>query len=136
MREQLRHVMQQSEASNSPSRWKASMVNIASNQGLAAEPGFPSYSASSHAIVGMTKTSAMDYIRHGIRVNCICPGPTDTPELRDSGSMEDYLRNVPQQRVNTAEEVAAAVIFLLSPAASGIVGVALQVDSGWSLCHY
>jgi len=114
---------------------KSSIVNVSSNHGLGAESGFSSYAAASHGILGMTRSTAMDYIHSGIRINCVHPGPTDTPGLDASGSKEKYIENVPLKRVNTPDEVAAAIVFLLSPGASGINGVALPVDSGWSLCH-
>jgi len=120
MRAELRQIVKQADLTERQLQWKASIVNVSSSQGLAAEPGFPSFAASSHAIVGMTRTSAADYIKHGIRINCVNPGPTDTPELEASGSKEKYLENLPLQREGVPEEVAAAVVFLLSPEASAI----------------
>lgn len=115
---------------------RGSIVNVAATQGIATQPELPSYAAANYGIVGMTRTTAMDYISSGIRINCVCPGPTETTGLVKSGSRDVYERTVPLRRVNKPDEVASAVLFLLSDLASAVNGVALPVDSGWSLCHY
>lgn len=136
MRAQIRQLLTQPAHPYGPTTGRGSIVNLAASQGLATAPSFPSYSAANYGIVGMTKANAMDYIASGIRFNCVCAGPTDTPGLAASGAREEYARTVPCQRVNRPDEVAAAVVFLLGDGAPGINGVSLPVDGGWSLCHY
>ena len=136
MRAEIRQIMKQGKDPKVTEAERASIVNVSSNQGLASEAGFGGYAAASHGIDGMSRSTAMDYLSHDIRINCVNPGPTDTPGLDASCSKQDHTRNVPRQRVNSAREVAAAIIFLLSHEASGIIGVSLPVDGGWSLCHY
>ncbi|KEF59600.1 uncharacterized protein A1O9_04446 [Exophiala aquamarina CBS 119918] len=112
-----------------------SIVNITAAQGLASDGGFPSYCAAAHGIVGMSRATAMDYLKKGIRINCVCPGPTENPGTYDraeSGS----LPQAPIGRYIAAEEVAHAVVFLLGEGASGITGIELPVDGGWSLYHH
>lgn len=113
-----------------------SIVNLSSTAGLragVAEPTGP-YSASKAGVISLTKQMAVEWARHGIRVNAICPGLTDTPMLRlldDPVAGQAYLdASVPLRRVGSPDEVAAAVIFLASEEASYISGVAVPVDGG------
>ena len=83
----------------------------------------------------MTRQLALDYAGHGIRVNCVCPGPTLTPRLRrymerGTTAASDLIANVPLGRFTAPEEIAAAVLFLASDEASYITGAALVVDGG------
>ncbi len=111
------------------------IVNTASIASLVAAPGMAAYVASKHGVAGLTKAAALDLIRHGIRVNAICPGFVDTPML--AGAIEDPAARkqiesaVPIQRIATAAEVAAAALFLASPEASYLVGTLLSVDGGF-----
>jgi NAD(P)-dependent dehydrogenase (short-subunit alcohol dehydrogenase family) len=115
-----------------------SVVNNASSLGLIGFPKVPAYSASKGAIISLTRQLAVDYAKHNIRVNCICPGPTLTPRLKrdmDSGALapevvERMIRDVLVGRLARPEEVAAAVLFLASEEASFITGTALAVDGG------
>ena len=93
---------------------------------------FP-YASSKFAVTGMTKAAACDYLRDGIRVNCICPGPTDTPMIRGGRSPEelkDFVESLPIGRLATTEEIAQSVVFLASDESKFITGIALFVDGG------
>jgi len=114
---------------------KGSIVNTSSAAGLVGAPSNPAYPASKHGVVGITKSTALEYARKGIRVNCVCPGPTRTgmnealvatsPEI-----VRAMDQKVPMGRIGEPEEVAAAAIFLCSDEASYITGHALPVDGG------
>lgn len=93
---------------------------------------FP-YATSKFAVTGMMKAASCDYLKNNIRVNCICPGPTDTPMIRGGRSPEEleaFLQTLPIGRLGTAEEIAQAVVFLASDESKFITGVALFVDGG------
>jgi NAD(P)-dependent dehydrogenase (short-subunit alcohol dehydrogenase family) len=114
------------------------IVNNASVGALTGNPGIGSYIASKHGVVGLTRTAAVEYIRHGIRVNAVNPGLIDTQIARDvvSGDQQAYAeiaKNVPIGRAGRPEEVASAVLWLCSPAASYVVGHALTVDGGMTV---
>lgn len=111
------------------------IVNTSSGAGVVAAPGNPAYTAAKHGVLGLVKLAAAEYASDGIRVNAILPGPTDTPMLRAAmdanPGMEQFLTKIlPQHRLGTAEEVAAAAVWLCSPAASYVSGVSLLVDGG------
>lgn len=111
-----------------------SIVNTASVAGLVGSPMLPAYTASKHAVVGMTRATARSYGRRGIRVNCVCPGPVETPlagPLFDTGGMRELmLARQSLGKFGTSEEVAALVLWLLSPAASLVTGTPMRVDAG------
>jgi NAD(P)-dependent dehydrogenase (short-subunit alcohol dehydrogenase family) len=109
------------------------IVNCSSLGGLVGLPGRAAYHASKHGVVGLTKSAALDVAAEGIRVNAICPGCIDTPmgDAIDPTAMKEFLKQQPIGRMGKPEEVAAAVLWLCSPAASLIVGVALPVDGGF-----
>jgi len=114
------------------------IVNTASIAGLRGTPSLVAYTASKHAVVGMTRTAAMEFARYGVRVNAICPGPIETPmtaELHgrfDADDAEAVRRKmtatIPLRRYGMPEEVAALVVFLLSAEASYINGGLYPVD--------
>jgi len=114
------------------------IVNIASGWGLAAGPRAAVYCASKAAVVLLTKAMALDHGAQNIRVNCICPGDTDTPmlrqEARETGVSEaDFLADAarrPLGRIGRPEEIADAAVFLASDSAQFITGTALVVDGG------
>jgi NAD(P)-dependent dehydrogenase (short-subunit alcohol dehydrogenase family) len=114
------------------------IVNSASGWGLVGGPRAAAYCASKGAVVLLTKAMAIDHGSQNIRVNCICPGDTDTPMLREEAqqlgqSEESFFqqaRERPLRRVGTPEEIAEAVLFLASDASSYVTGTALVVDGG------
>lgn len=100
-------------------------------------PGNSIYSASKSALVGMSRNMAVDLAPKKIRVNCVLPGTTDTPLIRTSNVTEDELqenaKKFPLKRFGAPEEMAYAIIFLLSDASSFVTGTELVVDGGYSL---
>jgi NAD(P)-dependent dehydrogenase (short-subunit alcohol dehydrogenase family) len=114
---------------------KGAIVNTSSAAGLIAAPSNPAYPASKHGVVGLTKSTAIEFARKGIRVNCVCPGPTRTG-MHDSlvavapQMVEMMNQKVPMGRMAEPEEVAAAAIWLCSDEASYVTGHALPVDGG------
>ncbi len=115
------------------SRGSGAIVNCSSLGGLVGLPGRAAYHASKHGVIGLTKSAALDYAAKGIRVNAVCPGCIDTPmgDAIDPAAMKEFLRDQPIGRMGRAEEVAAAVLWLCSPGASFVLGVALPVDGGF-----
>ena len=115
------------------SRGSGAIVNCSSLGGLVGLPGRAAYHASKHGVIGLTKSAALDYAAKGIRVNAVCPGCIDTPmgDAIDPAAMKEFLRDQPIGRLGRAEEVAAAVLWLCSPGASFVLGVALPVDGGF-----
>ena len=87
-------------------------------------------------MIGLTKSAALDYAPHGIRVNAVCPGVIDTPMAADlihnqPEAMKEFMRDQPIGRPGRADEIAAATLWLCSPGASFVLGVALPVDGGY-----
>ncbi len=115
-----------------------SIVNIGSGWSLKGGPRAASYCAAKGGAVNLTRAMAIDYGKNNIRVNCVCPGDVDTPMLssecaqlgEDAQAFMREAANRPLGRVGTADDVANAVLFLVSPMASWITGVALVVDGG------
>ena len=113
-----------------------SIVNIASTNAYKPQYGQPAYTASKHAVLGLTRSAAMDYARHDIRINCICPGAIDTPMLRNA--MERRNRDADDtakrlslfRRFGEPTEIADAALWLCSDASSFTTGHALAVDGG------
>jgi NAD(P)-dependent dehydrogenase (short-subunit alcohol dehydrogenase family) len=115
------------------------IVTVGSGWGLVAGPRAVAYAATKAAVVNLTRAVAIDHGPDGIRVNCVCPGDTDTPmlrrELRELGiepeaGLAESAASRPLQRLVTPDEIAAAIAFLASEAASGITGTTLVVDGG------
>jgi NAD(P)-dependent dehydrogenase (short-subunit alcohol dehydrogenase family) len=115
------------------------IVNVASMNGLVAEANVAPYSAAKAGLVNLTRAAAMELAPRGIRVNCVCPGMTDTSMFRSAtlavssdpeGDLRQRLRRIPAGRLVEPAEVAAAIAFLASSDASGITGASLAVDNG------
>ncbi|TXS95781.1 glucose 1-dehydrogenase [Parahaliea maris] len=113
------------------------IVNMASAAGLVGVMNKPAYTASKHAVLGLTKASALQYAARGVRINAVCPGAVDTPMLADNlppGVDKTLIgANHPINRLATPEEVAEAILWLCSDAASYVVGHALTVDGGLTI---
>lgn len=111
------------------------IVNISSTAGLRGSPNAIAYSSTKWALRGMTKAAAIDLAPRGIRVNSIHPGPIETEMIRvwTNETRAKRLGTIPMGRVGTAEEVARAVLFLLSEESAYITGAELSVDGGVSL---
>lgn len=113
-----------------------SLVNIASTNSFRPQRNQPAYTASKHAVLGLTRSAALDYAGQGIRINAICPGAIDTPMLRSAmerrgGTPDDVARRLsPLGRLGEPPEIAAAAMWLCSDASSFTTGHALAVDGG------
>jgi NAD(P)-dependent dehydrogenase (short-subunit alcohol dehydrogenase family) len=110
------------------------IVNISSGAGLIAVPGLGPYCATKHAVLGLTKTAAVENARTGVRVNAICPGSVDTPMLRASleklpGMEKMILASQPGGRFGRPEEIAEAAVWLCSDRASFVSGESMLVDA-------
>jgi len=111
------------------------IVNTSSGAGLRGFALLPAYVATKHAVLGLTKAAALAYVKEGVRVNAVCPGSTRTPLLEGfmggDPAMEAAMANsAPIGRLARPEEIAEAMVWLLSDAASFMVGHALAVDGG------
>ena len=119
------------------SQGSGAIVNTASAWGLVGAQGASAYIASKHGVVGLTKTAALEYAQQGIRVNCVCPGyirtPMVTSVLQQAGAQfeEQMVAREPIGRLGTPEEVAEAVVWLCSEAASFVTGHTMTVDGGY-----
>jgi 3-oxoacyl-[acyl-carrier protein] reductase len=114
------------------------IVNIASTESIVATAGLSAYAASKAGVTGLTRALAVELGRHGITVNCICPGPIDTamtaaipPEAKDTYAR----RRVPLRRYGLPEEVAHMTLNLCLPSASFVNGATIPVDGGMSIRH-
>lgn len=108
------------------------IVNTSSIFGLNGYPGWSLYTATKHAVTGMTKAAALDYARLGIRVNAVGPGPVETPLLAKGtgGDPHSYAAFVPMGRIGQPEDIADPVVWLLSDEARYVTGHTLPVDGG------
>ena len=121
---------------------EGSIVNIASVEGIEGFEGGSSYNASKGGVILLTRNMAMDYARKGIRVNCVCPGFIETPlaaevlGMEEMASIRDRIREAHQLgRFGQPEEVANAILFLISDEASFVTGHAMVVDGGYTTGH-
>lgn len=111
------------------------IVNVSSASGLVGFPMHAAYAASKHGVVGLTRTAALEYARHGLRINAICPGFVDTPMValmtgRDPEVERALGNRMPIGRLGTVEEVAAAIAWMASDDAAFMIGHALAYDGG------
>lgn len=111
-----------------------SIVNTASIMGHVSTEKQSSYDASKHAVVGLTKSLALEYAQDHIRVNAVCPGHVDTPliDFLDEEAKQELIETYPMRRLGKTEEIAKAVVFLASDDASFITGSSLIVDGGYT----
>jgi NAD(P)-dependent dehydrogenase (short-subunit alcohol dehydrogenase family) len=117
-------------------RGHGAIVNTSSIAGLIGASAFSAYVASKHAVLGLTKSAAIEYAKAGIRVNAICPGVIETPMLTRLADGRDELvaglvALKPMGRLGTADEIAEAAVWLLSDRSSFVTGHALAVDGGY-----
>lgn len=128
----------QSELRQMVAQGAGAIVNAASVVGLMGYPDLAAYNAAKHGVIGLTRTAAVEYARHGIRVNAVCPGWTETPMVMEGGgspaSDPDVYAAIaglaPMKRLGIPSEIASAVAWLCSDAASFVTGHPLVVDGG------
>jgi NAD(P)-dependent dehydrogenase (short-subunit alcohol dehydrogenase family) len=117
---------------------KGAIVNMSSILGKVGFATAPAYVAAKHGLIGLTQTAALEYATQNIRVNAVCPGFIYTPLLEKAGmqigsEMHTIISNLhPMKRMGTSDEIAGAVIWLCSDAASFVTGHALMVDGGYT----
>jgi 2-hydroxycyclohexanecarboxyl-CoA dehydrogenase len=119
-------------------RGRGTIVSIASDAGRVGSSGEAVYSATKGGVIAFTKTLARELARHQINVNCVCPGPTDTPLFAEVSAGNPRLgealrRAIPWGRLGEPEDIAAAVAFLVSPDAGYITGQTLSVSGGLTM---
>ena len=113
------------------------IVNCSSLGGLVGQAGRAAYHATKFGVIGLTKSVAMEYAPLGIRINAVCPGVVETTMFaalmeKTPDAMKEVMRDQPIGRLGRPEEIAAAVLWLCSSAASFVVGAALEVDGGFT----
>jgi NAD(P)-dependent dehydrogenase (short-subunit alcohol dehydrogenase family) len=128
----MKHELAQMRAQGS-----GAIVNCSSLGGLVGLPGRAAYHASKHGVLGLTSSAALEYAPRGIRINAVCPGTIATPmvtDMIDKGELDtdEAIANQPINRLGQPEEIAAAVLWLCSPGAGFVIGVALPVDGGYT----
>jgi NAD(P)-dependent dehydrogenase (short-subunit alcohol dehydrogenase family) len=115
------------------------IVNLGSISSFVGQALTPAYTTSKHAIVGLTKSIALDYAADGIRCNCVCPGITDTPMLREhlnahpdpEAALANRLHRVPLGIALTPHDIAKTILYLSCDDSSGITGTTLVIDAGY-----
>ncbi|SHG00067.1 hypothetical protein SAMN04487965_3117 [Microbulbifer donghaiensis] len=121
-------------------RGGGAVLNVSSMAGIGGAPKISSYAAAKHAVIGLTKSAAMESAKYGVRINAICPFFTLTPMVTDietpGVSQQDFQASLasgcPMRRLGKPEEVIAAMLMLLSPKMTYVTGQALAVDGGMS----
>lgn len=109
-----------------------SIVNTSSILGVKAVPNFSIYNASKHAVIGLTRSAALEYAADKIRINAVAPGPIETPMLNNitGGNPHEFGNLTPMRRIGTPEEIAAGIVWLLSESSSFMTGGILNIDGG------
>jgi 2-hydroxycyclohexanecarboxyl-CoA dehydrogenase len=110
----------------------ARIVNVASDAGRVGSSGETAYAAAKGGLIAFTKSLAREVARHGIGVNCVCPGPTDTPLLgtRSEKLRDAFIKAIAFRRLGKPEEIADAIVYFAGPKSSYITGQALSVSGG------
>jgi len=114
-----------------------SIVNLSSIVGQVGAPGTSVYTASKHAVEGLTKTAALEGAALGIRVNAVAPGPVQTDMLerfvgRDAAAKSGFLASVPAKRAATPEEIAEAIVWIASGKTAYLTGQSIAIDGGYT----
>jgi NAD(P)-dependent dehydrogenase (short-subunit alcohol dehydrogenase family) len=114
------------------------IVNCSSQSGLIGTANLGAYTAAKHGVVGLTKATALEYANRGIRVNCICPGTSDTPMVANAVGdhpehMDAIISAIPLGRMGKAEEIASTVLWLCSDGAGFMIGQAVTPDGGYTI---
>jgi NAD(P)-dependent dehydrogenase (short-subunit alcohol dehydrogenase family) len=111
------------------------VVNTSSGAGIRGVPGGAAYAASKHAIIGLTKSAALDYAKQNIRVNAVLPGNIATPMMDrfTGGDIQKAIDLEPVGRLGKPEEIAEAVLWMCSDLGGFVTGASIVVDGGWSL---
>jgi meso-butanediol dehydrogenase/(S,S)-butanediol dehydrogenase/diacetyl reductase len=117
------------------------ILNTSSATALRSVPDRATYSASKGAVLALTRSMALDYVKNNIRVNCLCPGTIDTPSLGQrlaafadpAGARRQFIARQPMGRLGTAEEVAQAALYLVSDDAGFVTGAAFSIDGGFAI---
>jgi NAD(P)-dependent dehydrogenase (short-subunit alcohol dehydrogenase family) len=115
------------------------IVNIGSISSFVGQAATPAYTASKSAVLGLTRSIALDYAALGLRCNCVCPGITDTPMLREhlnktpdpDATLSERLRRVPMRLPLQPHEIARSVLYLSCEDSAGVTGTSLVVDGGY-----
>lgn len=117
------------------------ILNTASATALRSVPDRAAYSASKGAVIALTRSMALDYVKNNIRVNCLCPGTIDTPSLArrlaafadPAEARKQFIARQPMGRLGTAEEVAQAALYLVSDESGFVTGTAFSIDGGFTV---
>ncbi len=113
-----------------------SVINLGSMIGLVGLAGRPGYTASKGAVIQLTRTMALEWAPHNVRVNALCPGPfmteINTPVLNNPEANAFFLQRIPLGRWGRPHELAGAIVFLASDASSFMTGATLTIDGGWT----
>jgi len=130
MKYELRQMLKQGQG--------GAIVNMSGTFGLIGAANIAPYSATRHAVLGLTKSAALEYVKQGIRINAVCPGACKTPMLdAATGSNPEveaqWASFMPIGRLGTPAEIAEAIVWLCSENSSFVVGHALAVDGGWAV---
>ena len=117
------------------------IINTASATALRSVTDRAAYSASKGAVIALTRSMALDYVKNNIRVNCLCPGTIDTPSLAQrlaafadpAEARKQFVARQPMGRLGTAEEVAQAALYLVSDESGFVTGTAFSIDGGFTV---